>query len=112
MTAMLRDLRDLDSRFDRGLMTDAEYKLQRAALLNSVDDASPDFVPARPPKPRRPRRRGGSFLWGLGTVVCMVVIGASLILSELLFADLNLALTLGVTVLAALTIALLRSLEE
>jgi hypothetical protein len=124
MTAMLRELRDLDNRLDRGLITQSEYALRRQALIESVDDASTGFVevaaaPARKPsdirrKPQTPSRKrsGGSMTWGLGTIICMIVVGASLLLSELIFADLNLALTLGVTVLAALTVALLRSLEE
>ena len=117
MTAMLRELRDLDNRLDRGIITQSEYALRRQALIESVDDASTGFIkvaaaPARKPPTATRKRNSASTTWGLGTIICLFVVGACLLLSELLFANLNLALPLGVTVLAALTVALLRSLEE
>lgn len=112
MTAILRDLRRLDERLARKDITDVEYLAQRAELIESVDVVETEFVetgdPARPVAPQQ----SGSMSWTLGIVICLGVVGVCLCLAMLTFADFNLALTLGVTVLAALSVALLRSLEE
>lgn len=112
MTAILKDLRELDARLARGDITDVEYTAQRAALIDSVDVVETEFVetgaPAAPPE----QRLSGSMTWGFGIVICLGIIGVCLCFAMLVFGDMNLALTLGVTILAALTVALFRSLEE
>lgn len=116
MTAILRELRTLDERLARNDITDVEYQAQRAALIESVDVVEPVFVAgsassARAAPQTAPQKKG-SMSWGLGIVICLGVVGVCLCLAMLTFADFNLALTLGVTVLAALSVALLRNLEE
>ena len=112
MTAILKDLRELDARLARGDITDVEYTAQRAALIDSVDVVDTEFVdttrPATPPEPKL----SGSMTWGFGIIICLGIIGVCLCFAMLIFGDTNLALTLGVTILAALTVALFRSLEE
>ncbi|MCV3270313.1 SHOCT domain-containing protein [Roseobacter sinensis] len=112
MTAILKDLRELDARLSRGEITDVEYIARRSALIDSIDVVETEFVahetPADPPDTKLP----GPMKWGFGIVVCLGIIGVCLCFAMLIFGDMNLALTLGVTILAALTVALFRSLEE
>ncbi|MGZ2259480.1 SHOCT domain-containing protein [Roseobacter sp. A03A-229] len=113
MTAILKDLRELDARLARGDITDVEYTAQRAALIDSVDVVDTEFVvetDTSAPTPEKPL--SGSMTWGFGIVICLGIIGVCLCFAMLIFGDMNLALTLGVTILAALTVALFRSLEE
>ncbi|MBW4706451.1 SHOCT domain-containing protein [Roseobacter sp. YSTF-M11] len=112
MTAILKDLRELDTRLARGEITDVEYTAQRALLIESVDVVDTDFVATGSPAPPPETELSGSMTWGLGIVICLGVIGLCLCFAMLVFGDMNLALTLGVTILAALTVALFRSLEE
>lgn len=112
MTAILRDLRRLDERLARKDITDVEYLAQRAELIESVDVVETEFVETGDPARPVAQQQSGSMSWTLGIVICLGVVGVCLCLAMLTFADFNLALTLGVTVLAALSVALLRSLEE
>ncbi|MDW3224134.1 MAG: SHOCT domain-containing protein [Paracoccaceae bacterium] len=112
MTAILRELRTLDERLAREDISDAEYQAQRAALIDSVDVVEPEFVGTPTRGQHVTPQKTGFMSWTLGIVICLGVVGVCLCLAMLTFADFNLALTLGVTVLAALSIALLRSLEE
>jgi hypothetical protein len=112
VTAILKELRDLDERLERRQISPADHEKRRMALIDSVDVVETEFdgrlLPARPTVPR-PKT---TMVLGLGIVISLAVMGVSLLLSMLVFADLNLALTLGVTVLAALSVALLHNLEE
>ncbi|WP_298968337.1 SHOCT domain-containing protein [uncultured Roseobacter sp.] len=112
MTAILKELRDLDAQLARGDITDAAYMAQRAALIDSVDVVEPEFVTTGAAVSEPVPQKSGATLWGLGLIICLAVLGTCLCLAMLTFADFNLALTLGVTVLAALTVALFRNLEE
>ncbi|MEP2640915.1 SHOCT domain-containing protein [Roseobacter sp.] len=117
MTTILKNLRELDTRLARGEITDVEYTARKSALLDSVDVVETDFVDVTPQPPAQPvevaeRELSGSMTWGFGIVVCLGVLGVCLCFAMLVFGDINLALTLGVTILAALTVALFRSLEE
>lgn len=112
MTAILKELRELDTRLARGEITDVQYTAQRAILIDSVDVVEPDVVDAGSPAQPPEKKLSGSMTWGFGMVICLGVIGVCLCFAMLVFGDLNLALTLGVTILAALTVALFRSLEE
>ncbi|WP_187430680.1 hypothetical protein ROLI_000770 [Roseobacter fucihabitans] len=122
MTAILRELRTLDERLARKDISDVEYAAQRARLIESVDVVEPEFVAVSDSVPQGatvkhasdtplPANTGGMSS-SLGIIICLGVVGICLCLAMLTFADFNLALTLGVTVLAALSIALLRNLEE
>ncbi|GFE49075.1 hypothetical protein So717_08280 [Roseobacter cerasinus] len=112
MTAILKDLRELDARLARGDINDVEYTAQRAALIDSVDVVETEFVPVDIPERPRDRELSSTMTWGFGLVLCLGIIGVCLCFALLFFGDINLALTLGVTILAALTVALFRSLEE
>ncbi|MEM1074364.1 MAG: SHOCT domain-containing protein [Pseudomonadota bacterium] len=108
MTAILKDLRDLEAQRKRGELTDGEYAQRRADMLRSIEVAESEFdaAPAAPP-----RGRGASAL-SFGFVLTIGVMGLCVGATLLVLPDLNLALTLGVTILAALSVALLRDLEE
>ncbi|MFK7744289.1 MAG: SHOCT domain-containing protein [Roseobacter sp.] len=110
MTAILNELRALDDRFKRGELSRDEYSFRREAVLQSVETAETEFAASPPPIPRDKKPNGSSALT-LGIVTCLGVMGLSIGLILLFLPDLNLALTLGVTVLAALSVALLRDPE-
>lgn len=112
MTAILRELRTLEERLARKDITDAQYRAQRLEILESVDVVEPNFVETTAEPTPMIVRPPGSMSWTLGIIICLGVVGICLCLAMLTFADFNLALTLGVTLLAALSVALLRGLEE
>ena len=121
MTAMLQALRTLDARLDRGELTPEEYARRRLALLGSVEEAQAEVIDVTPrapaPKPARQdpataaARPHGPSAAGLGLVVVLLVMGLCMALALMVIGNMNLALTLGVTILAALSIALLRHPE-
>lgn len=111
MTAMLNELRALDARYKQGDISAVEYAAERAALLYEVEEAETDFIEAAPaPKPARAKT--GSSAFGFSIVICLLVMGLCLSLTLLILPDVNLALTLGVTILAALCVALLQETGE
>lgn len=113
MTGILNEIKTLDLRLEKGDLTPAEYATARAALLRDVEDAQTEFEPA-PPRQRaaRAKARTGSSALGFSIVVCLAVMGLCIGLTLLFLPNLNLALTLGVTILAALCVALLQEKEE
>ena len=110
MTAILTEIRRLEEQRDRGDITGAEYATRRDNLLDAVEVAETHFDMG--PASDAPARRNSGNVLGLGLVVGLGIMGACVGLTLLLLPDLNLALTLGVTVLAALTIALFRALDD
>ena len=110
MTAILREIRELEAQLNRGDLGHSEYLSARAALLDSVEVAETDFMEA--PLAREPARPGASSAVGLSIVVGIGVMTLCVGLTLLVLPDLNLALTLGVTVLAALAVTLLRIPDE
>ena len=115
MTAMLTALRTLDARLDRGELTPEEYARRRNALLATADDAEGDFIDVTPAvtrgHARDAERPAATSAVGLGIVVVLVVIGVCMGFALILIDNMNLALTLGVTILAALCVALLRQTD-
>ena len=116
MTAMLRNIRDLDARLKRGEITAEEFATRRAALLKAADVIETEYEavtvpPQAPDKPRNAAPVSPNAI-GFSIVVCLGVMGLSIALILALLQDLNLALTLGVTVLAALVVALFRTLDD
>jgi hypothetical protein len=116
MTAILEKLRRLEARYKRGDIDATEYAHLRARIKGSVEEVEPvvlDTQTAPAPEINRPEPQlSSSMKWGLGLVVCLVVLGLCMGLALMLFVDVSFGLTLGVTLLAALTVALFRSLEE
>ena len=111
MTTVLNEIRALDARRDRGEMTPEQYAHARAALLRDIEEAETDFV-GTAPEPVRAAPRNGSSAIGFSIVVCLGVMGLCISLTLLFLPDMNLALTLGVTILAALSVALLQEKGE
>ena len=112
MTAVLNEIRNLDGRLNRGEITPAEYDRERVKLLHSIEDAQSDFIDITPVVEAREMPRQGSSALGLGLVVCLLVMSLCISLTLLFLPDLNLALTLGVTILAALSVALLQTKDD
>lgn len=129
MTAILQQLRQLEKRRRRGDINAVEYARLRATIKSSVEEADAVIEgevidgevidgeviggTGSEPAPGRYRPAGpGSLNWGLGLVICLGVIGLSMGLALMLFVDVSFGMTLGVTLLAALTVALFRGLEE
>ena len=116
MTAILKDIRDLDAQHARGEITTAQHARARDTLLQSIEIAETDFIPSpaasAPATAQDAKDREISSAFAFSIVICLTVMGGSMALILLLLPDLNLALTLGVTVLAALTVALFRALDD
>lgn len=111
MTAILSELRSLDERMKRGELSANEYAEEQAALLQNVEDAETHFAVTAPVRKPVKSKTGTSAL-GFSVVVCLLVMGLCLSLTMFFLPNINLALTLGVTILAALCVALLQETEE
>ena len=111
MTAVLNEIRGLEARLERGELTHAQFLTKRAALLDSIEVAETEFTGTPTPEEHRPARTGSSALV-LSIVVCLVVMTLCIGFTLLFLPDLNLALTLGVTILAALSVTLLVAPED
>ena len=115
MTAILTEIRRLEELRDRKAITDAEFNRRRTRLLDAVEVAETRFetgpAATRPRRATPPARPRGNAL-GLSIVLCLGLMGLSMGVTLLVLPDLNLALTVGVTILATLTVALLKQLDE
>ncbi|MGA9252571.1 MAG: SHOCT domain-containing protein [Roseobacter sp.] len=117
MTAVLNAIRRLDALLDRGEISTEEYAKRRSNLLNTVEDVQPDIIDITPVErpiaaevqaSETPAFKSSSSAVGLGFVVVLVVMGLCIALTLLFLDNMNLALTLGVTILAAICVALLQ----
>ncbi|KIC50021.1 hypothetical protein [Tateyamaria sp. ANG-S1] len=108
MTAILDDIRRLDAAHARGELSAVDLAAEKAKLFEAIPDADDVYVaaPAREP-PRRTQSRLGQTL-----LLCIFVLTFCAGATMLLTGDLMLAMTLSVTVLAALTVALFRQLDD
>ena len=113
MTAILTEIRRLEELRARGDITDAEFMRRRATMLDAVEVAETQFdpTPSRIAPPRPASKRGNNIL-GLSLVVCLGIMGLSIGFTLFFLPDLNLALTVGVTLLAALTVALFKHIDD
>lgn len=128
MTAVFNAIRSLDALLDRGDLTPEEYARRRAMIMQNIEDAEAELIDVTPveamaadvtspaPQPGAAvldaEEKTGSSALGLGLVVVLVVMGLCIALSPLFLPNMNLALTLGVTILAALCVALLHAPDE
>lgn len=105
MTAILDDMRRLEAAHARGDLSAVDLVAAKAKLLDSVPDASEPMRAAAPV--RRVKR---ATVWPM-LLLCVLVVticaGAALVLTG----DVMLSATLGITVLAAITIMLFRQLD-
>ena len=115
MTAILTEIRRLEELRDRNAITEDEFARRRTRLLDAVEvaetsiDAAPSTSrPRHTAPPARPRDNA----LGLSIVLCLGLMGLSMGVTLLVLPDLNLALTVGVTLLATLSVALLKHLDE
>ncbi|WP_300032501.1 SHOCT domain-containing protein [uncultured Roseobacter sp.] len=112
MTAILTEIRGLEARLERGELTHAQFLTERAALMDSVEDAQTEFTGTPAPDADRPPQRTGSSALGFSLVVCLGVMTLCIGMTLLFLPSFNLALTLGVTILAALSVTLLVAPED
>ena len=116
MTSILKNIRELDARLKRGELSKPQYERARETLLQSVEDAQTEDPPLsttpKTPEPKRPDRCSSASALGFSIVVCLGVMGLSVAVLLLFLPDINLALTLGVTLLAALAVALFRAADD
>ena len=107
MTAILDDIRRLDAAHARGEISAVDLAAAKADLIEAIPDA--DETTRHPPA-REPARRSTGRLWQT-LLLCIFVLtfcaGATLLLTG----DLMIAMTLSITVLAALTVTLFRQLD-
>ena len=108
MTAILDDIRRLDAAHARGELNAIDLAAEKAKLFEGIPDADDVHVgaPAREP-PRRAQSRLGQTL-----LLCVFVLTLCAGATILLTGDLMLAMTLSITVLAALTVTLFRQLDD
>ncbi|THH35276.1 SHOCT domain-containing protein [Aliishimia ponticola] len=119
MTAMLREIRQLDAARRRGELDEMEYIHAKARLLEAVEDATVEVAPRPEARPRtRPIRRDAGpgagaqgAIW-LALPICLLAAGATTLLGAWLLGDLTLALTLTATLSAAVIVAAFKNLED
>ena len=107
MTAILDDIRRLDAAHARGDISAIDLAAEKAKLFEAIPDANDTYVeaPAREP-PRRVQSRLGQTL-----LLCIFVLTLCAGATMLLTGDIMLAMTLSITVLAALTVTLFRQID-
>ena len=107
MTAILKELRLLEAEHAQGRISDADLKRRRAELMRGIPDAfevanAPDTPKSKPVPTNN---------WDMLLILVGVAfLGGALVL--LVAGDIVMAMTFGVTVLAALTIRLFLSLDD
>lgn len=106
MTAILEKIRQLEAARDRGEMTPPEFERAKESLFATVEDA----VSAPAPPPRHAPATPGIFWPAL--ILSVFGVLALTGLATVILGDLTLALTLAVTLLAAITVKAFRALDE
>ncbi|APX13420.1 hypothetical protein [Tateyamaria omphalii] len=108
MTAILDDIRRLDAAHARGELNAVDLAAEKAKLFEAIPDVDDVLVetPAREPPARVQSRLSQTLL--LCIFVLTLCAGTTLVLTG----DIMLAMTLSITVLAALTVALFRQLDQ
>ena len=106
MTAILQELRLLEAEHARGRITEAELARRKTALV----DAIPEGIEITRPEPVRaaPPRKG---TWDM-LILLLLAAGICGTGALLIVGDAVTAMTVGITVLAALTIRLFRTMED
>ncbi|SPH19733.1 hypothetical protein ASD8599_00468 [Ascidiaceihabitans donghaensis] len=106
MTAILKELRLLEAEHARGRITDADLARRKAELMKDIPDA---FEVANTDVEPTPASDNNS--WDM---LALLLIAAALCGSAVLLivGDIFMAMTFGITVLAALTIKLFLSIED
>ncbi|MEL6100214.1 MAG: hypothetical protein AAFV87_00635 [Pseudomonadota bacterium] len=101
MSAILNEIRRLDAAYARGEFDLSELERRKDALVETVPEVD-DVMHARP-----------STDIGLGhiLILCFSLVAFVTGIGLMLVADFDLALTLGIMVLAAITVGLFRALE-
>lgn len=107
MTAILDDIRRLDAAHARGEINAVDLAAAKANLFEAIPDVSDVYLDAqvREPPPRTPSRLGQTLL------LCIFVLTLCAGATMLLTGDLMLAMTVSITILAALTVTLFRQLD-
>lgn len=107
MTAILDDIRRLDAAHARGELSAVDLAAEKAKLIEAIPDADDVYVdtPIREPTARVQSRLGQTLL------LCVFVIALCAGATVLLTGDLMLAMTVSITVLAALTVTLFRQID-
>lgn len=106
MTAILKELRLLEAEHARGRISDADLARRKSALMQEIPDAfevaNTDAGPTGTPQ---------SNPWDM---LALLLVAAALCGSAVLLivGDIVMAMTFGITVLAALTIRLFLSIED
>lgn len=111
MTAILDELRRLDQELSRGELTRDEYSDRRESILHAVEDAQTEFDLQPNVRTAAPETTGMGAI-GFSIAICLGTMTVSTGLILLFLPDLNLALTVGVTILAVLVVGLLRHSDE
>jgi len=106
MTAILDDIRRLEAAHARGDISALDLAAEKAKLFEAIPDAD-EVTPA--PAREAPRRRQSRI--GQTLLLCIFVLTLCAGTTIVLTGDVMLAMTLSITVLAALTVTLFRQLD-
>ncbi|WP_299143527.1 SHOCT domain-containing protein [uncultured Tateyamaria sp.] len=107
MTAILDDIRRLETAHARGEINAAELAAAKADLFDAIPDVTET---AREPKPRTAPRKPPSRL-GQALLLCAFVLTLCASATLFITGDLMLTTTVSITVLAALTVTMFRQLD-
>lgn len=113
MPAVLHTLRDLDAARARGELTEDEYRLRRDAAMHVIEDAevageAPPDKPAPPAPPRAPLSPEADAWAKLAAIIIGFV--ALTLVATVVLRDVTLALTLSVSLLAAVVVKAFKGL--
>lgn len=113
MTAILEDLRRLDAARKRGELSPDAYEDAKRRLLGDVEDVQ--IVAESRPRPQRLRtaraQMRGDGMWSL-LLLGMFGVGILTLITALVVGDMTIAVTLVVTIFAAILVKAAKRLEH
>lgn len=114
MSSILQEIRRLESARDRGELSAEEFAAAKETLLGSVEDATV-ISQERPrrraqPSPAPVSRNAPSGFWGIVAIALVAALAMTVLVGQMI-GDFTIALTLVISVLAAVLVAAFRRLE-
>ena len=108
MSVILDDIRRLETAYARGEISAMDFSAAKTRLIEAVPEVREVASSGAPDTPEIKSRSGVGAALALCLLIMMVCVGVALLLTG----DITLSVTLAITVLAALTVALFRQLDD